>query len=117
MELVARDLVKRWPGVLALDGAGLAARGGRIHAVAGENGAGKSTLMGVLSGAVAPDSGTIAIDGRPARLASPRDAHALGIRMIHQELSLVPALTVAENIALGAEPARFGVVDRARQRR
>ncbi|HUX35356.1 MAG TPA: sugar ABC transporter ATP-binding protein [Gemmatimonadaceae bacterium] len=117
MELTAHELVKQYPGVRALDGVGIAVRGGEVHAVAGENGAGKSTLMKILSGAVRPDAGTLAVDGRPVRFESPRDAHAAGIRMIHQELSLVPELSVAENVFLGAEPARRGVVDRARQTR
>ena len=117
MELTANELVKRYPGVLALDGVSIAVRGGEVHAVAGENGAGKSTLMKVLSGAVAPDAGTLAVDGAVVRFEGPHRAHAAGIRMIHQELSLVPELSVAENIFLGAEPRRRGVVDRARQRR
>jgi len=115
VELEARSLVKRYPGVLALDGVSIAVRGGEVHAVAGENGAGKSTLMKVLSGAVQPDAGTLVIDGRPVRFESPHAAHGAGIRMIHQELSLVPELSVAENVFLGAEPARRGVVDRERQ--
>ena len=117
MELVARGLVKRYPGVLALDDVGLTVRGGEVHAVAGENGAGKSTLMKVLAGAVSPDAGTLAIDGQAVRFTSPHAAHAAGIRMIHQELSLVPQLSVAENVFLGAEPSRRGVVDRDRQSR
>ncbi len=116
MELAAEGLVKRYPGVVALDGVSLTLRGGEVHAVAGENGAGKSTLMQILSGAARPDAGTITLDGRPVRFASPHDAHALGVRMIHQELSLVPEFTVAENVFLGNEPRRFGVVDRARLR-
>src|SRR2546423_11102001 len=106
LDLTAKSLVKRYPGVLALDGVSIDFRGGEVHAVAGENGAGKSTLMHVLSGATQPDDGTIEIDGRVVRLTSPHDAHSLGIRMIHQELSLVPQLTVAQNIFLGAEPTR-----------
>jgi ribose transport system ATP-binding protein len=115
VELVAHSLVKRYPGVLALDRVSLTVRGGEVHAVAGENGAGKSTLMQLLSGAIVPDGGAIEVDGRAVRFGSPRDAHACGIRMIHQELSLVPELTVAENIFLGAEPARRGLVHRERQ--
>ncbi|HEU4990784.1 MAG TPA: sugar ABC transporter ATP-binding protein [Gemmatimonadaceae bacterium] len=115
MDLSADALVKRYPGVLALDGVSFAASGGEVHAVAGENGAGKSTLMKVLSGAARPDAGTLAVDGRSVRFESPHAAHAVGVRMIHQELSLVPELSVAENVFLGAEPARRGVVDRARQ--
>ncbi len=117
MELAAESLVKRYPGVLALDGVSIAVRGGEVHAVAGENGAGKSTLMKILSGAVRPDAGTLTVDGRAVRFETPHDAHAAGIRMIHQELSLVPELSVAENIFLGAEPRRRGVVDRERQQR
>src|ERR687883_635176 len=75
------------------------------------------SLVKRYPGAVAPDDGRLEVDGRPVSLGSPHAAHALGIRMIHQELSLVPELTVAENIFLGAEPARRGVVDRARQAR
>jgi ribose transport system ATP-binding protein len=117
VEFVARSLVKRYPGVLALDGVSITIRGGEVHAIAGENGAGKSTLMNVLSGAVTADAGALEMDGQSARIGSPHDAHALGVRMIHQELSLVPNMTVAENIFLGAEPASRGVVDRARQSR
>ena len=117
VELVAESLVKRYPGVVALDGVSLTVKGGEVHAVAGENGAGKSTLMRVLSGATSPDAGAIRIDGRVVRLDSPHDAHSFGIRMIHQELSLVPELSVAENVTLGGEPARWGIVNRARQQR
>ena len=116
MQLDARSITKRYPGVVALDGVDLTLAGGEVHAIAGENGAGKSTLMGVLSGSVRPDAGTLTIDGVAAGFASPRDARERGVRMIHQELSLVPELTVAENIFLGVEPARSGVVDRAGQR-
>lgn len=110
--LAARGIHKRYPGVHALAGADLEVHAGEVHALVGENGAGKSTLMKILSGAVAPDDGTLEVGGRAVRLHSPRDAHALGIRMIHQELSLVPALSVAENILLGAEPTRMGLVHR-----
>jgi ribose transport system ATP-binding protein len=115
--LAASSLVKRYPGVVALDGVSITVRGGEVHAVAGENGAGKSTLMQILSGSTPPDEGTIDIDGQVVRLRSPHDAHSLGIRMIHQELSLVPELSVGENIFLGAEPSRRGIVDRSRQTR
>ncbi len=117
MELVARSLVKRYPGVTALDDVSIELRGGEVHAIAGENGAGKSTLMAILSGAVRPDSGSISVDGVPVQFESPHAAQVHRIRMIHQELNLVPELTVAENIFLGAEPARRGVVDRGRQQR
>ncbi|HEY4218106.1 MAG TPA: sugar ABC transporter ATP-binding protein [Gemmatimonadaceae bacterium] len=114
MNLSASGLVKRYPGVLALDEVSIDIRGGEVHAVAGENGAGKSTLMHILAGATIPDGGTLTVDGTPVRFRSPRDAQALGIRMIHQELNLVPDMSVAENVLLGAEPSRAGVVDRAR---
>jgi ribose transport system ATP-binding protein len=117
VELSVELLTKRHPGVLALDRVSLAIRSGELHAVVGENGAGKSTLMRILSGASAPDSGTIAIDGSVVRFDSPDAAQRRGIRMIHQELCLVPELSVAENIMLGAEPARRGVVDRQAQAR
>ena len=80
--------------------------GGRVLALVGENGAGKSTLMRVLSGAVIPDSGSIELDGRPVRIGGPADAMALGIRTVYQELSLLPHLSVAENILLGRMPTR-----------
>jgi len=116
MELTATGLVKRYPGVVALDDVSITLSGGEVHAVAGENGAGKSTLMQVLSGAQVPDAGEIRVDGQAVRFGSPRDAQALGFRMIHQELNLVADMSVAENIFLGREPSRRGLVDRARQR-
>jgi len=112
--LSAGGLTKRYPGVLALDDVSIEIRGGEVHVVAGENGAGKSTLMHTLAGATTPDAGTLSVDGAEVRFRSPRDAQALGIRMIHQELNLVPDMTVAENVLLGSEPARAGIVDRRR---
>jgi len=115
VELAARSLVKRHPGVLALDQVDVTFVSGEIHAVVGENGAGKSSLMKVLSGSSTPDSGELLLDHAPVAFASPHAAQGAGIRMIHQELSLVPELSIAENISLGAEPARGGVIDRGRQ--
>ena len=112
MLLSASGLTKRYPGVLALDDVSIEIRGGEVHVVAGENGAGKSTLMHTLAGATTPDAGTLSIDGTEVRFRSPRDAQALGIRMIHQELNLVPDMTVAENVLLGSEPAHAGLIDR-----
>ena len=112
MLLSASGLTKRYPGVLALDGVSIEIRGGEVHVVAGENGAGKSTLMHSLAGATTPDAGTLSIDGEEVRFRSPRDAQARGIRMIHQDLNLVPDMSVAENVLLGDEPARGGIVDR-----
>jgi len=94
-------IVKRFPGVQALDDARLDVRAGEIHGLVGENGAGKSTLMKILCGAIPKDGGSIWVSGREVVIRSPQDAHALGIRMVHQEFNLVPKLSVAENILLG----------------
>lgn len=102
--LEMRGIAKRYPGVVALDGVDLSVRRGEVHILLGENGAGKSTLMKILAGAVQRDAGTVAIDGIPCLLASPRDAQAAGISIIYQEFNLIPFLTVAENISLGREP-------------
>jgi ribose transport system ATP-binding protein len=112
VRLEMRGIRKSFPGVVALDNVDLTVHSGEVHLLLGENGAGKSTLMKVLSGAYRKDAGTIAIDGRPVSVASPRDALALGIRVIYQELNLVPHLSAAENIFLGATPTKFaGLVD------
>ncbi len=102
----ARGVVVRFGGVAALDGVDITLTGGRVHALLGENGAGKSTLMKALSGAIIPDEGMIWIGGHRAVFSGPRDAIRAGIRMVHQELSLVPALSVTENVLLGAERPR-----------
>ena len=110
--LEMRGIRKTFPGVVALDGVDLTLHAGDVHMLLGENGAGKSTLMKILSGAYRKDAGEIRIDGQPVDIGSPRDALALGIRVIYQELNLVPQLSVAENIFLGAMPTRWtGVVD------
>ncbi len=109
--LEMRDIRKAFPGVLALDGVNLTVRRGEVHAVGGENGAGKSTLMKILSGVVPRDAGEILIDGQPVEITSPRVAQALGISTIYQEFNLVPSLSVAENIFLGHQPGRLGLVD------
>src|SRR5262245_39259794 len=107
-----RGIRKTFPGVVALDGVDLTLEPGAVHMLLGENGAGKSTLMKVLSGAYRKDAGEIRVNGRPVEIGDPRDALALGIRVIYQELNLVEQLSVAENIFLGALPARVaGVVD------
>jgi ribose transport system ATP-binding protein len=97
------DITKQFPGVLALDKAQLSVEAGECHALVGENGAGKSTLMKILSGAYQPDSGTIMLEGLAQQVTSPIVARNLGITMIHQELNLLPEMTVAENIFLGHE--------------
>ena len=101
--LEMRGVTKRYPGVVACDSIDLDVREGEIHALLGENGAGKSTLMNVLYGLATPDEGTILIDGQPVEIAEPSDAIARGINMVHQHFMLVPVLTVADNILLGAE--------------
>ncbi|HTD59290.1 MAG TPA: sugar ABC transporter ATP-binding protein [Gemmatimonadaceae bacterium] len=111
--VVAHGIVVRFGGVAALSGVDLTLTAGSVHALCGENGAGKSTLMKVLAGSVTPDEGSVAIDGQPVTFASPRDALAAGIRMVHQELSLVPALSVTENVLLGAESPRKTMRQRA----
>ncbi len=114
--LEMRGIRKAFPGVVALDGVDLTLRAGEVHMLLGENGAGKSTLMKILSGACRRDAGQIHLHGQPADIQSPRDARALGIRVMYQELSLVPQMSVAENIFLGVEPRTFGWIDRRRLR-
>ncbi|MGE3637680.1 MAG: sugar ABC transporter ATP-binding protein, partial [Pirellulales bacterium] len=110
--LEARAISKSFPGVKALDGVQIRLRRGRLNALLGENGAGKSTLMSILSGVFPPDSGEILLGGRGVRFASPREAQAAGISIIHQELNLIPHLSIAENIYLGREPLTpLGLVD------
>ena len=99
-----RDIVKRFPGVVANDGVNLTVRAGTIHAIVGENGAGKSTLMKTLYGAHRPDEGTIIVDGVEQHFHSPRDAIAAGIGMVFQHFMLADNFTVWENIVLGDEP-------------
>jgi len=101
LRLELADITKRYPGVTANDGVSLAVSPGQIHAVLGENGAGKSTLMKVIYGAVQPDAGSIAWDGRPVRIENPKQARALGISMVFQHFSLFETLSVAENVWLG----------------
>jgi ribose transport system ATP-binding protein len=108
---------KRYGGVRALEQAELTVHGGRIHAILGENGAGKSTLIKIMAGVVAPDEGRMTIDGRDVTFASPAAAQAAGIACIFQELSLIPDLSVADNIVVSNPPKRFGMIDRAAQRR
>jgi ribose transport system ATP-binding protein len=108
---------KRFPGVVALDQVSLTVGAGEIVALIGENGAGKSTLMKILGGAIERDTGTIKINGEPVEIRSPRDASALGIEFIHQELSVLDNLDVAANIFLRREPTTGGVlklIDRKR---
>jgi ribose transport system ATP-binding protein len=109
-----RGVRKRFGAVVALEHVDLTVQPGEVHALIGENGAGKSTLMKVLSGALQPDDGSIEWDGAPYRPRDPRQARRHGVAMIYQELSLCPDLTVQQNVMLGREPQRLGVVDRGR---
>src|SRR5882757_3857205 len=108
-----RSITKTFPGVKALDNVNLTVKAGEIHAIVGENGAGKSTLMKVLSGVYPHGSyeGEIYFSGAERQFATISDSEHLGIIIIHQELALVPLLSIAENIFLGNEPAKFGVID------
>jgi ribose transport system ATP-binding protein len=108
---------KSYGGAIALDHAELTVRSGRIHAILGENGAGKSTLLKVMSGVVQPDEGTMHLDGHQVSFASPAEANAAGIVCVYQELSLIPDLSVADNIFASNPPRRFGMIDRRAQRR
>src|SRR6476620_5159551 len=112
--LEMRGVTKRFPGVVANDHIDLDVRRGEIHALLGENGAGKSTLMNILYGLIAPDEGEILLDGTPVQITGSSDAIAHGIGMVHQHFMLVPVLTVADNVILGAETMSGPVfVDRA----
>ena len=113
--LAVEELTVEFPGVRALDGVTVAFDPHTVHGVIGENGAGKSTLMRVLAGLQKPTGGRLRIDGEPATLRNAADAERRGIAMIHQELNLVGELSVAENLTLGREPTRFGLIDRLRR--
>ena len=108
---------KRYGGVRALADARLECARGRIHAVLGENGAGKSTLIKVIAGVVKPDAGTIELEGKPVVLATPAAASRAGIVSVFQELSLLPDLTVADNIGIIDPPKKWGMIDQRAQRR
>ena len=113
--LELRGIVKRFPGVLALNGVSLDVRSGEVHALLGENGAGKSTLIKTIAGVYRPDAGEIRVDDRIASIRNPHDAQALGISTIFQEFTLAPDMTVAENVFLGREPLRvraLSIIDR-----
>lgn len=113
--LDARELTKSFPGVQALSGIDFACRAGRVHALLGENGAGKSTLVGILTGNQRPDGGHILIDGEEALLKSPRAALDHGITAVYQELTILPAMTVLDNVMLGQEVHKRGALQSGRQ--
>ena len=112
-----KDIVKTFPGVRALDNAQLTLYPGEVLGLLGENGAGKSTLMNVLGGVYKPDSGTVVIDGEQVAIGGVTDAQAHGVAFIHQEIALVPYLSVAENIFLGRERMTNGLVDKRKMNR
>jgi ribose transport system ATP-binding protein len=111
-----RGVARRFGATVALAGVDLNVASGEICGLVGQNGAGKSTLMAILAGAIKPDAGEMTIGGRPYAPENPSEARHAGVAMIQQELSLAPDLSVVENITLGIEPARFGVLDRPRMR-
>ena len=102
--LEVEDVRKEFPGVVALDDVSLKVRPGTVHALMGENGAGKSTLMKIVAGIYHPDHGSVKLRGQPVVMGTPLDALSAGVAMIHQELNLMPFMTVAENIWIRREP-------------
>jgi ribose transport system ATP-binding protein len=106
------NISKPFPGVRALDDVSFGCARGEVHALWGENGAGKSTLIKILGGANRPDRGRILLDGREVEFSHPVASRRAGVSIIHQELSLLPHRSVAENIFLGIEPTRYGMLDR-----
>ncbi len=114
--LVAQDISKDFSGVPALRGVSLRLAAGEVHALVGENGAGKSTLINILAGLLQPSAGSLLIDGAEVKFAGPQSSQHAGISVISQEFRLVPQLTVSENIFLGYEPRRGGLIDRKKAR-
>ena len=116
--LETRQITKRWPGVVALDGVDFRVYAGKVNALVGENGAGKSTLMNILSGVYADYEGEVLLAGQPIRFRTTAEAQRVGVTMVHQELNLIPQLNVAENIFLGREPLNLlGMIDYDRMHR
>ena len=109
--LLMRGIGKRFGATVALEDVDFSVRAGEVHALVGENGAGKSTLVKILSGALQADAGTVLLDGMDYRPGNPIQARRQGVSTIYQELSLAPHLSVAENILLGVEPTRWGILD------
>jgi len=108
--LEIRKLSKSFPGVRALEEVDFTVRRGEVHALMGENGAGKSTLIKVLTGVHTRDGGTVSLDGLEIHARSPKEAEAAGISTVYQEVNLIPYLSVAENICLGRQPTRLGLI-------
>jgi len=110
MPLELRGVSKSFGNLIANDQINLKVEKGEIHAILGENGAGKSTLMNIVYGLLQPDSGEILVDDQIVKIYEPSDAIKHGIGMVHQHFMLIPVFTVAENIALGREKSRFGIM-------
>src|SRR5579875_4183555 len=108
--LELHGITKVYPGIVADDHVDFDLRRGEVHALLGENGAGKSTLMNILYGLTKPDEGEIVVDGKRVSFSSAKDAIESGIGMVHQHFMLIPVMTVAENIVLGVEPVRNGLL-------
>src|SRR5580693_6255730 len=115
--LTLSGISRRYGGVRALEDVDFACESGKIHAVLGENGAGKSTLIKIIAGVVQPDAGSMRLAGNDVRFATPSAANAAGVVCIFQELSLMPDLSVADNISIASPPRRFGLIDTRAQRR
>ena len=115
--LEVRNISKHFPGVQALEDVSLKFCPGEVHAVVGENGAGKSTLMKIIAGAYVPASGVIILEGKEVEFSHPEEAHEMGISIIYQEFNLLPERTVAQNIFLGREPTKFGIINTRRLNR
>src|SRR4051794_20564355 len=114
--LSATGLAKAFPGVRALDGVSIRCDAGRVHALIGENGAGKSTLVRILTGNQQPDAGELRLAGEPVRFADPREALAAGITAVYQELTVLPAMSIVDNVMLGQERSSRGLTGRSAER-
>ena len=115
--LAAKGITKTFGAHTALNNVEIGLRAGEVHALLGENGAGKSTLIKILTGAYSPDAGEITVDGTPMHFSTPLQAQAAGIGTVYQEVNLLPNMTVLDNLFIGRQPRRFGMVDRARMAR
>jgi ABC-type sugar transport system, ATPase component len=111
IKLELKGICKSFPGVKALDNVNIALRQGTVHAVMGENGAGKSTLMKIINGLYHRDAGAVLLDGKEVHFASPLESAEAGIAMIYQELNYFPELTIEENVLMGKQPSKFGIVN------
>ena len=109
--VVMKNITVQFPGVKALDDVSFSLRRGEVHVLLGENGAGKSTLVKVLSGVYKRNSGEVYVDGKAVEFRTTKEAQEAGVNIVHQELNLIPYLSVAENIFLGHEPKKNGVID------